>query len=88
MFALFGLSRAHKAGELSKTSREGGIIVAKTLKRIKRELVSDGAKRKALKQLGYLDRVKDRGWNSLTSKECGRVGGLVSREKKKKTAVH
>jgi len=62
--------------------------MAKTIKRIKKELVADGAKRKALKELGYLDRVKEGGWDTLTSKECGRVGGLVSREKKRKTAAY
>ena len=61
--------------------------MAKTLKKIKKELVSDGVKRKALQELGYLDKVKDGGWDSLNSKECGRVGGLISREMKKKAVA-
>ncbi len=61
--------------------------MAKTLKKIKKELVSDIVKRKALQELGYLEKVKDGGWDALNSKECGRVGGLMSREKKKKSLV-
>lgn len=62
--------------------------MAKTLKRIKKELVSDKVKRKVLFKLGYLEKVKDGGWDSLNSKECGRVGGMMSREKRKKSPVH
>ncbi|MCI5648958.1 MAG: small, acid-soluble spore protein, alpha/beta type [Fusicatenibacter sp.] len=33
-------------------------------------------------ELGLLDRVLDDGWKSLTAKETGRIGGLVTRRKK------
>ncbi len=33
-------------------------------------------------ELGLLDRVMDEGWKSLTSKETGRIGGLLARRKK------
>ena len=62
--------------------------MAITLKRIKKELVSDKVKRHVLVKLGYLDKVKEGGWDSLNSKECGRVGGMISREKRKKSPVH
>lgn len=33
-------------------------------------------------ELGLLDRVLESGWKSLTSKETGRIGGIVTRKKK------
>ena len=33
-------------------------------------------------ELGLLDRVMTEGWKSLTSKETGRIGGLVTRRKR------
>lgn len=33
-------------------------------------------------ELGLLDRVISQGWKSLTSKETGRIGGLVTKKKK------
>lgn len=35
-------------------------------------------------ELGLLDRVLSQGWKSLTSKETGRIGGLVTKKKKQK----
>lgn len=33
-------------------------------------------------ELGLLDKVLEEGWRSLTAKETGRIGGLVTRRKK------
>lgn len=33
-------------------------------------------------ELGLLDKVLSQGWKSLTSKETGRIGGLVTKKKK------
>ncbi len=33
-------------------------------------------------ELGLLDRVMDQGWKSLSSKETGRIGGMLARRKK------
>lgn len=33
-------------------------------------------------ELGLLDKVKALGWKSLTAKETGRIGGLVTKRKK------
>lgn len=33
-------------------------------------------------ELGLLDRVLKDGWRSLTAKETGRIGGLVTRRKR------
>lgn len=34
------------------------------------------------KELGVLDKVLEKGWKSLTAKETGRIGGLMTRRKK------
>lgn len=34
-------------------------------------------------ELGLLDRIMENGWKSLTSKETGRIGGMVTRKKRK-----
>lgn len=34
------------------------------------------------KELGYLDKVLSSGWQSLTAKESGRIGGLVTKRKR------
>ena len=35
-------------------------------------------------ELGLLDRVLNQGWRSLSSKETGRIGGMVNRKKREK----
>lgn len=37
-------------------------------------------------ELGLLDRVLAEGWKSLTSKETGRIGGMVTKRKREKKA--
>jgi len=37
-------------------------------------------------ELGLLDKVKDNGWKSLTAKESGKIGGLMTKRKKEKQA--
>ena len=38
-------------------------------------------------ELGLLDRVLNEGWKSLSSKETGRIGGLVNRRRREKKEV-
>lgn len=33
-------------------------------------------------ELGLLDQVMQNGWKSLTSKETGRIGGIITRKKR------
>lgn len=33
-------------------------------------------------ELGYLDKVLATGWKSLTSKESGRIGGIITKKKR------
>ena len=32
-------------------------------------------------ELGYLDKVMETGWKSLTAKESGRIGGIITKRK-------
>jgi hypothetical protein len=36
------------------------------------------------KELGLLSRIQESGWKSLSAKETGRIGGLLSRKRKSK----
>lgn len=36
-------------------------------------------------ELGLLDKVLEEGWKSLSSKETGRIGGLVAKRKREQT---
>ncbi len=33
-------------------------------------------------ELGLLEKVKEGGWRSLTAKETGRIGGLITKKRK------
>lgn len=33
-------------------------------------------------ELGYLDKVMESGWKSLTAKESGRIGGIMTKKKR------
>lgn len=37
------------------------------------------------KELGLLDKVLSEGWQSLSAKETGKIGGMLSSQAKKKT---
>ena len=38
-------------------------------------------------ELGVLDKVIEGGWRSLSAKETGRIGGLMTRRKKQEQGV-
>ena len=40
------------------------------------------AKYEIAEELGLLDKVLEQGWKSLTSKETGRIGGMVTKRKR------
>ncbi len=42
----------------------------------------DKLKYEVAEELGYLDKVKATGWKSLTAKESGRIGGVMTRKKR------
>lgn len=49
------------------------------------ELTSDEkVKYEIAEELGLLDRVLEHGWKSLSSKETGRIGGLMTKRRREK----
>lgn len=36
------------------------------------------------KEIGLYDKVQEEGWGGLTSKESGRIGGIITSRKRKK----
>lgn len=35
-------------------------------------------------ELGLMDKINESGWKSLTAKESGRIGGLMTKKKREK----
>lgn len=61
--------------------------MAEKTKKICREDIADMEPEKKIKyeiaeELGLLDKILEYGWRSLSSKETGRIGGLVTKKKK------
>lgn len=57
-------------------------------KKISREDIANMDQEEKLKyeiaeELGLLDKVIEGGWRSLSSKETGRIGGIISKKKKR-----
>lgn len=57
-------------------------------KKLSREAILEMEARERVKyevaeELGLLDKVLENGWKSLTSKETGRIGGIISKKKNK-----
>lgn len=51
---------------------------------IKRMEYEERVKYEVAEELGLLDKVLDGGWKTLTSKETGRIGGIISKKRLKK----
>lgn len=46
------------------------------------ENIDEKIKYEIITELGLFDRVSKNGWKSLTAKETGRIGGLITKRKK------
>ena len=60
----------------------------KSTKEIRREDIpnletSERVKYEIAEELGLLDKVLEDGWKSLSSKETGRIGGIISKKSRK-----
>lgn len=55
-------------------------------KKLKWEELSpdDQLKYEIAEELGLLDKVRESGWKSLTAKETGRIGGLMTKKKRER----
>lgn len=49
----------------------------------KKKTVNDILKYEIAKELGLSDKIEKYGWKSLTSRESGRIGGIIHKRKKK-----
>lgn len=47
----------------------------------KKEEDRSSMKYKIAEELGLLEKIDKYGWNSLTAKESGRIGGLISKKR-------
>lgn len=65
--------------------RKGDCAMAKKkeIKSINELSPEEKMKYEIAEELGLLDKVLNEGWRSLTSKETGRIGGLVTKKKRK-----
>jgi len=43
---------------------------------------NDAMKYEIAEELGLLDKVNELGWKSLTARESGRIGGIMTKRKK------
>lgn len=53
-------------------------------KKVKLLTEDDFLKYEIAKELGLTDKIRESGWKSLTAKESGRIGGLMTKKKKEK----
>lgn len=44
----------------------------------------DQMKYEIAEELGLLDKVREHGWKSLSAKETGRIGGLMTKKKRER----
>lgn len=61
---------------MSKAKKEKEIIAIEDMtpnERMKYEIATE---------LGLLDKVKESGWKSLSAKETGKIGGIMTKKKK------
>lgn len=73
-----------KSGNTSGKQKRGIVVGKKKEKPIdlKNLEPEEKAKYEIAEELGLLDKVLEHGWKSLTSKETGRIGGLVTKKKR------
>lgn len=55
----------------------------KEIKNISELSPEEQMKYEIAEELGLLDKVLSEGWRSLSSKETGRIGGLITKRKRK-----
>src|SRR5699024_9557866 len=72
----------------SKKRKEYGFFMGKQKKIDLNNLTpEEELKYEIAEELGLLDRVLENGWKSLSAKETGRVGGLMTKRRREKEAL-
>lgn len=83
---MFGNKERKKGNPLTEAYSEGKgifIMAAKKSKYYsKKDELNERLKYEIAEELGLLDRVLEGGWKSLTSKETGRIGGLMTKKRR------
>jgi len=54
----------------------------------KRPKANENLKYEIAEELGLLGKVKELGWKSLTARESGKIGGIMTRMKKQEQQQH
>lgn len=49
--------------------------------------MNERMKYEVAEEIGLLDKILDKGWENLTARENGRIGGLVTNKKKKLSKI-
>lgn len=62
------------------------MVTLKEEKQKKLQLTDEYQKLEIAEELGLIDKILDGGWKSLTSRESGRIGGILSSRKRNKKA--
>jgi small acid-soluble spore protein F (minor alpha/beta-type SASP) len=71
----------HKKLFAEDTKREGVRAMKAKRELTKQEKKDMTMKYEIAEELGLLDKVRESGWRGLTSRESGRIGGLMGRRK-------
>ena len=50
--------------------------------KVKKETEFDALKYEIAEELGLTDKVRERGWRSLTAQESGRIGGILRKRRR------
>ena len=78
--------KLQKQAILQTKNRKGyGLFMAKKEKKIDLDNLTpeEELKYEIAEELGLLDQVLENGWRSLSAKETGRIGGLMTKRKRK-----
>ncbi len=70
--AEYNTNMTERVTNMSKKNEEIDLNNIKPEEKLKYEIAEE---------LGYLDKVMATGWKSLTAKESGRIGGLITKRK-------
>lgn len=79
----------YKISNQGHTSKKKGVWLFVAIKKEKKIDLNNIPKEEKVKyeiaeELGLLDKVLDSGWKSLSAKETGRIGGLMTKRKREK----
>ena len=73
-----------KDSESTEGKKSVGKISGKTPRqRVKRVDPLEPLKMEIAAELGLLEQVKTKGWHTLTAKDAGRIGGLMTQRRKR-----